>query len=63
VYDKVIGAEPSVLEVENVNGAASGLAIKTLRAVVGAMDLDDVLAKRDEINQILHEKLDQVTDR
>jgi regulator of protease activity HflC (stomatin/prohibitin superfamily) len=27
------------------------------------MDLDDVLSKRDEINQVLHEKLDQVTDR
>lgn len=63
VYDKVIDPEPSVLEVENFNGAARGLAITTLRAVVGAMDLDDVLSKRDEINQILHEKLDQVTDR
>jgi regulator of protease activity HflC (stomatin/prohibitin superfamily) len=63
VYDKVIDPEPSVLEVEDFNGAARGLAITTLRAVVGAMDLDDVLSKRDEINQILHEKLDQVTDR
>ena len=63
VYDKVIDPEPSVLEVEDFTGAARGLAITTLRAVVGAMDLDDVLSKRDEINQILHEKLDQVTDR
>jgi regulator of protease activity HflC (stomatin/prohibitin superfamily) len=63
VYDKVIDPEPSVLEVEDFNGAARGLAITTLRAVVGAMDLDDVLSKRDEINQILHEKLDEVTDR
>ena len=63
VYDKVIDPERSVLEVEDFTGAARGLAITTLRAVVGAMDLDDVLSKRDEINQILHEKLDQVTDR
>jgi regulator of protease activity HflC (stomatin/prohibitin superfamily) len=63
VYDKVIDPERSVLEVENFTGAARGLAITTLRAVVGAMDLDDVLSKRDEINRTLHEKLDDVTDR
>jgi regulator of protease activity HflC (stomatin/prohibitin superfamily) len=63
VYDKVIDPVRSVLEVEDFTGAARGLAITTLRAVVGAMDLDDVLSKRDEINQVLHEKLDQVTDR
>ena len=63
VYDKVIDPERSVLEVENFTGAARGLAITTLRAVVGAMSLDDVLSKRDEINKVLHEKLDDVTDR
>jgi regulator of protease activity HflC (stomatin/prohibitin superfamily) len=63
VYDKVIDPVRSVLEVENFNGAARGLSITTLRAVVGAMDLDEVLSKRDEINRILHEKLDEVTDR
>jgi regulator of protease activity HflC (stomatin/prohibitin superfamily) len=63
VYDKVIDPERSVLEVEDFTGAARGLAITTLRAVVGAMDLDDVLSKRDDINKILHEKLDDVTDR
>jgi regulator of protease activity HflC (stomatin/prohibitin superfamily) len=63
VYDKVIDPVRSVLEVENFTGAARGLAITTLRAVVGAMDLDDVLSKRDEINRTLHEKLDDVTDR
>jgi len=63
VYDKVIDPERSVLEVEDHTGAARGLAITTLRAVVGAMDLDDVLSKRDDINKILHEKLDDVTDR
>lgn len=63
VYDKVIDAERSVLEVKDFTGAARGLAITTLRAVVGAMTLDDVLSKRDEINAILHQKLDDVTDR
>lgn len=63
VYDKVIDPVRSVLEVENFTGAARGLAITTLRAVVGAMVLDDVLSKRDEINKVLHDKLDTVTDR
>jgi regulator of protease activity HflC (stomatin/prohibitin superfamily) len=63
VYDKVIDPERSVLEVEDFTGAARGIAITTLRAMVGAMDLDDVLSKRDEINRLLHEKLDDVTDR
>ncbi|MCD6286225.1 MAG: SPFH/Band 7/PHB domain protein [Anaerolineae bacterium] len=63
VYDKVIDPVRSVLEVKDFTGAARGLAITTLRAVVGAMALDDVLSKRDEINRILHEKLDDVTDR
>ena len=63
VYDKVIDPVRSVLEVEDFTGAARGLAITTLRAVVGAMVLDDVLSKRDEINKVLHEKLDTVTDR
>lgn len=63
VYDKVIDPVRSVLEVENFTGAARGLAITTLRAVVGAMNLDDVLSKRDDINNVLHQKLDEVTDR
>ncbi len=63
VYDKVIDPVRSVLEVKDFTGAARGLAITTLRAVVGSMTLDDVLSKRDEINQMLHEKLDVITDR
>jgi regulator of protease activity HflC (stomatin/prohibitin superfamily) len=63
VYDKVFDPELSVLEVEDFTGAARGLAITTLRAVVGAMELDDVLSKRDEINRVLHGKLDEVTAR
>jgi regulator of protease activity HflC (stomatin/prohibitin superfamily) len=63
VYDKVRDPERSVLEVEDFTGAARGLAITTLRAVVGELQLDDVLSKRDEINKTIHEKLDTVTDR
>ena len=47
----------------NFAGAAQALAATTLRAVIGDIPLDDVLAKRDEINQILRAKLDEVTER
>jgi regulator of protease activity HflC (stomatin/prohibitin superfamily) len=63
VYMKVVNPSDAVLKVENVVGAARGMAITTLRAVVGDISLDDVLAKRDEINQVMREKLDEVTDR
>lgn len=63
VYMKVISALNSVLEVDNFRGASRGIAITTLRALVGDMLLDDVLSRRDELNDILQEKLDQVTNR
>jgi regulator of protease activity HflC (stomatin/prohibitin superfamily) len=63
VYSKITDALPSVLNVEDHTGAARGIAITTLRAVVGGMLLDDVLAKREEINEALRGKLDEVTNR
>jgi regulator of protease activity HflC (stomatin/prohibitin superfamily) len=63
VYSKVVDAIPSVLNVEDHEGASRGIAITTLRAVVGSMLLDDVLAKREDINEALREKLDEVTNR
>ncbi len=44
-------------------GAAQGIAMTTLRAVIGDLSLDEVLAKRDQINQVLRSKLDEVTER
>lgn len=63
VYMKVITALNSVLEVEDFRGASRGIAITTLRALVGDMYLDDVLSKRDQLNEMLQEKLDDVTNR
>lgn len=63
VYMKIVDATPSVLNVEDFEGAARGIAITTLRAVVGSMLLDAVLAKREAINQALRGKLDEVTNR
>ena len=63
IFYKVVDAVMSVLEVGNFAGAAQNIAATTLRSVVGDMSLDDVLAKREEMNQVLREKLDEVTER
>ncbi len=63
VYMRIVDPQDSVLKVESFLGAARGMAITTLRAVVGDISLDDVLAKRDQINQVMQAKLDEVTDR
>jgi regulator of protease activity HflC (stomatin/prohibitin superfamily) len=62
-FYKVLDPSMSVVQVGNFAGAAQALASTTLRAVIGDIPLDDVLAKRDEINQILRAKLDEVTER
>jgi len=65
VYMRVITeySERAVLEVENYRAAVIGLATTTLRAVVGDIDLDEVLSQRERINTILRERLDSETER
>jgi regulator of protease activity HflC (stomatin/prohibitin superfamily) len=63
VYWKVVDPPLSVIKVQDFAGASQGIATTTLRAVVGDIALDDVLAKRDQINDILRAKLDEVTER
>lgn len=63
IYFRVMDPKKSVLEVLDFRGAAVGIATTTLRAVVGDIDLDQVLAKREYINEVLREKLDEVTAR
>ena len=63
VYMRVMEDRPedTILNVSNFNVAAQALAMTTLRAVVGEMNLDDVLSKREQINGQLQVKLDEVT--
>ncbi|HET8786050.1 MAG TPA: SPFH domain-containing protein [Candidatus Limnocylindrales bacterium] len=63
MFYKVIDAQTSVVQVGNFAGAALNIASTTLRAVIGDIPLDDLLAKRDEINTLLRIKLDEVTER
>ncbi len=63
IYFKVVNASDSVIQVQNFEGAALGIATTTLRAVIGDIMLDEVLSKRENINAILRTKLDEVTTR
>ena len=63
VYSKVFEPTTSVTAITDFRGASQALAATTLRAVIGDIPLDDVLAKREEINNILRTKLDEVTHR
>ena len=63
VYSKVFDPVETVTAVVDFTGASQALAATTLRAVIGDILLDDVLAKREEINNILRSKLDEVTHR
>ena len=63
VFMRVVDPEMAVLRVQSYRLAARGMAITTLRAVVGDMPLDDVLAKREQINSIMQARMDEVTDR
>ena len=62
IYYRVTEPERAVIQVENYRLATSLLAQTTLRDVLGQIELDDLLAKRDELNKKLQEILDRHTD-
>ncbi|MCD6531554.1 slipin family protein [bacterium] len=62
VYFRVIDPVKAVLEVENYLYATSQLAQTTLRSVLGEVELDDLLASREQINHKLQEIIDRETD-
>ena len=63
IYSRVLDPIASVVKVQDFAGASQGIAITTLRAVVGDIPLDDVLAKREQINHLLQARMDEVTQR
>lgn len=62
VYYKVVEPAAAVNEVENYKYATSTLAQTTLRDVIGQIELDELLTKRDDINRNIQEILDIDTD-
>ncbi len=62
-YYKVFDPVESVLQVQNFELAAQGIATTTLRSVIGGIMLDGVLSEREKINTALRSRLDEVTER
>jgi len=62
VYIKVMNAKRAFLEVDDYKRATSNLAQTTLRAVLGDMELDETLSKRERINRRIQHELEGPTD-
>lgn len=63
VYFRVIDAPRAVLETTNYIYATSQFAQAALRDVTGNVDMDDLLAKREEISQQIKQIVDSETDK
>jgi regulator of protease activity HflC (stomatin/prohibitin superfamily) len=63
IYWRIMDPLKSLVNVAYFAGALQGVATTTLRAVIGDIMLDEVLSKREQINEVLRTKLDEVTER
>src|SRR5262245_22635704 len=63
IYWRIVDPLRSVVNVANFAGALQGVATTTLRAVIGDLSLDEVLSRREQINEVLRVKLDEQTER
>lgn len=62
VYYRVMNAAAAVIEIENYLHAISQLAQTTMRDVVGEVELDELLANRDEISKRIQSIVDKASD-
>ena len=62
VYFRVVDPTTAVIEIEDYQFATSQLAQTTLRSVIGQSELDELLADRERINEIIRHIIDQGTD-
>jgi regulator of protease activity HflC (stomatin/prohibitin superfamily) len=61
-YYNVVDPVRAVVAIQNYRFGTSQIAQTTLRSIIGQVDLDDLLVKRDEINQQLQQIIDEVTN-
>jgi len=62
VFFQVLNAAKAAYEVTDLNRAILNLTMTNIRTVMGSMDLDDLLSRRDDINQQLLTVVDQATE-
>ncbi|MDD5288607.1 MAG: slipin family protein [Dehalococcoidales bacterium] len=62
VYFRVVNPVDSVVKVANFMFATSQIAQTTMRNVLGQSELDELLAKREKLNQMLQKIIDEHTD-
>ncbi|MGH7230124.1 MAG: slipin family protein [Nitrospiraceae bacterium] len=62
IYFRVVDQQRAIIEVEDYLYATSMMSQTTLRSVLGQSQLDDLLAKREEINTELQRIIDQQTE-
>ena len=62
IYWRINDPLKSIVNVAYFAGALQGVATTTLRAVIGDILLDEALSRREQINEILRTKLDEVTE-
>ncbi|MDK6028044.1 slipin family protein [Ignisphaera sp. 4213-co] len=62
VYYRVLDPEKAVMKVRDYNYAIALLGQTTLRDVVGQLELDDILSKREEINKRIQSIIDEITE-
>ena len=61
IYFRVVNPENAIVEIQNFVNATSQIAQTTLRSVLGQMELDEILSKREKINQTLQKIVDEHT--
>jgi regulator of protease activity HflC (stomatin/prohibitin superfamily) len=61
-YFRVMDPEKAVVKIERYMLATSQIAQTTLRSILGQAELDDLLARREKINQELQKIIDEQTD-
>jgi len=62
VWFRVLDPSKAIVDVENYQLATMQIAQTTLRGVSGQLELDEILAERDKINQRLQKIIDEQTD-
>jgi regulator of protease activity HflC (stomatin/prohibitin superfamily) len=62
VYYRVVDPNKAMVNVEDYRFATAQLAQTTLRSVAGQAELDELLAEREKLNQLIQKILDEATD-